>query len=631
MLPRTWVGWAIYVAGALAAVLLGGAAFAFFMLPRTQLKAEFERRIEAEIGRDVAIGGDFGASFFPVLGFRATDVAVANVRGGTAPHLAEAAVVSAGVELIPLITRRQVIVTRLVLTNPRIALEIDAQGRPNWNLAPARPSRPLPAPRADEPHINDIELQEVRIEGGVISYRDARDNGSWTIEEPRLTSAVESLDRPMRITGSLGFRGERVTVDLSVAEPRRVMLSQSSPVTMRVDGALLNARIDGQTAGAGEWFVGASQASGPSLRRLSGWLGAPLPAGGGLEQFSVDGRLTTQQGRIRFENASLSVDAARGRGDFDIERHGTRPYISGRLELPTFDINPFLFSAPAPAQGGDVAQTAAVSPAAEGVNMQRPWNTQPIDLSGMRGVDANLELTTGPFRVQRMTADSAMLSLVLNEGFLAATLHRLALYGGTGRGRVQIDARELDVRLAQELTVENVRAQPFLRDAVGYEGLEGTANVTLSWSGNGRTQDALIDSLDGRAQLTVRDGALRGVDLGGVARTIQRALSGDLINADARTRFSNMSGAFAMNNGVLATDNLRVNTADLQIDGVGIIDVGNQSLLMRIIPREGGIAIPFVVRGPWRQLQYASDLRGRERAPILQQVRVVQGAAPRAR
>ncbi|MGE0045922.1 MAG: AsmA family protein, partial [Hyphomonadaceae bacterium] len=579
MLPRTWFGWAIYVVGAIVAILLGGAALVFFFLPRAELKAEFERRIEAEIGRDVAIAGDFGATFFPVLGFRATEVAVANVRGGTAPHLAEAEAVSAGIELIPLITRRQVILTRLVLTDPRIALEVDAQGRPNWYLAPARGEAPAPTPGGDDIHINDVELREVRIEGGQISYRDARDNGAWTIEEPRLRSSVESLDRPIDISGSFGFRGERVSIELNIANPRRIMLSQTSPVTMRIDGALLNARLEGEAAGVGEWFVGQAQANGTNLRAVSNWLGAPLPQAGGLGQFSVEGRLTTQQGRIAFENATLAVDAARGRGDFTLEQHGTRPYISGRLELPAFDINPFLFAASAPAATASAAgqATPTVSTAAEGLDMSQPWRREAIDLAALRSVDANLELTTGQFRVQRMVADSAMLSLVLNEGYLAATLHRLALYGGTGRGRVEVDARELDVRFAQELTAQNLRLQPFMRDAFGYQGLEGTGAVTLSWSGVGRTQGALVSSLDGRAELSVQNGALRGVDLGGVARTIQNAISGELINANARTRFSSFSGAFAMNNGVLATDNLRVVTSDLQIDGTGLIDVGLQS------------------------------------------------------
>jgi hypothetical protein len=49
---------------------------------------------------------------------------------------------------------------------------------------------------------------------------------------------------------------------------------------------------------------------------------------------------------------------------------------------------------------------------------------------------------------------------------------------------------------------------------------------------------------------------------------------------------------------------------------------------MRITPREGGLAVPFVVRGAWTGLAYNSDLRGRERVGIQSAVRSVKARAP---
>jgi AsmA protein len=220
--------------------------------------------------------------------------------------------------------------------------------------------------------------------------------------------------------------------------------------------------------------------------------------------------------------------------------------------------------------------------------------------------------------------------MVLNNGFLAATLAKLELYGGRGSGRIEIDAREPTVRLAQELSVQGVRANDFLRDAFGFENLEGVADVTLNWSGQGATPDALINSLDGRVTLTTREGALRGVDLGGVARTIRNAFNGNLVNPNARTRFSNLTGTFAIADGIMATDDFRVQLPDLRVDTLGLINLGAQTMNVRITPREGGIAVPFVVRGAWSRLDYNSDLRGRERPAIEAAVRAVKAAAPRA-
>ncbi|MBL8549158.1 MAG: AsmA family protein [Hyphomonadaceae bacterium] len=629
-MPKTWVGWVVYLVGGLVALLLAGAALLFFLLPRTQLKGEFEAQLERATGRDVAIGGDLSLAFFPVLGFRAEQVSIANVPGGHAANLAQAGSIAAGLEILPYLLRRQVVVDRLVLVDPVIALELDAQGRPNWTLTP--PPGTQPTPPAQGPALQDFALKEIRVTGGRISYVDRRDNDSWLIENADLTSAIESLDKPIRLRGALGWKGQRVELDATVAQPRAAMHGQQTGLTADVRSELLTAHVEGQLAGASETFAGDVRAEGPSLRRLSAWLATTIAPGAGLENFFVNGRLTIDRSKFAFENASLKLDALEGRGDFVLEGAHGRPYVSGRLELKGLDINPYLGAAPPVAEGAAVTvEAAAAATIANAPDARRPWPTTPIELGVLKSVDANLELyIKGPFKAQRVQADAAELSMVLNQGFLAATLTKLELYGGRGSGRIEIDARAPAVRLAQELSVQGVRANDFLRDAFGFENLEGAADVTLNWRGEGATPDALISSLDGRVTLAAREGAIRGVDLGGISRTIRNAFNGDLVNPNARTRFSNFSGSFAIADGVMATDDLRVQLPDLRVDTLGLINLGAQTMNVRITPREGGIAVPFVVRGAWSQLAYNSDLRGRERPAIESAVRAVKAAAPRA-
>jgi AsmA protein len=632
MLPRTWVGWVVFAVVGLIVLAVAGVALLLFMLPRTELRDDFERQIERATGRDVELAGTLKVALFPVLGFSATDVRIANVAGGRAAHLAEAREIAAGLEIIPYVLRRQVIVDRLVLVEPSIHLELDAQGRPNWNLTPPRPSAPTRTPRPSAA-LRDIQLKEVRVSGARIDYLDRRDGDTWVFENSNLSTSVTSLDRPVNVKGSVAWRGEKVDIDITMDQLRPALRGQQVHLKATLESVPLGARFDGFVSSSGEYFVGNAAALGPSVRRLSTWLGAAIPNGANptLGAFDVNGRLTVTRKRIAFENATVALDTLRGRGDFTLESHQGRPYISGRLEFAELDINPYL-APPATAGGPVTVEAAAAQVVEQAPDARRPWPTQPIDLSALKAIDANLDLfVTTSFKVQRLQVGRAELSTVLNGGFLAATLHRLDLYGGAGRGRVELDAREPALRFAQELNVNGVRAQDFLRDAAGFQGLEGPANVTINWAGQGTNQDALISSLDGRVQVQMQQGALRGVDLGGVAKTIRNALTGNLVNPNARTNFSSMSGSFAVADGIMATDNFRANTSDLRIDGLGVINVGEQNLLIRITPREGGIAIPFIVRGPWARLQYVSDLRGRERPGVQAQVRTVQQHAPPAR
>lgn len=630
MFPRTWFGWIIFVLGAVVAILLAGIAVLFVALPRAELRGEFERRLERMIGRDVEIAGPLRVTLFPVAGFSAEDVRIANVASGQAPFLARARRVAAGMELLPYVFGGRIVVDRLVLEDPEIHLELDAQGRPNWTLAPTPSPAPRPEP-APERRLKDMSLEEVRISGGLIDYFDARDGDSWRLDEPELRTSVSSLDAPMRLRGGVMFRGERVSLDAAIARARPLLAGQPAAVEGTLESAPVQAEFNGQIAGAGEYFTGRVVARGESARRVAEWFGAPIAPSAGFNAFEVNGELTANNKRVAFRNAALAIDALRGRGDFTLESHQGRPYVSGVLEIEALDLNPYIVPPEQVAAGETPSVEAAEAVViAAAPDARRPWPTQRIDLSVLKSLDANLELQTDSLRALRLQAGRAHLSVVMMDGFLAGTIHRLDLYGGRGRGRIEIDARETNLRLAQEFNVQNVRALDFLGDAANFTGLEGQADVAINWTGRGENWDGLFSSLSGRGRLAVREGAIRGVDLGGVARTIQRAISGDLINPNARTRFSAASANFAIADGEMATDDFVLDTADLRINTIGVIDLGEQQLNMRIVPREGGIAIPFVVRGAWTGLRYRSDIAGNERRGIENAVRAVQTRAPRA-
>jgi hypothetical protein len=127
----------------------------------------------------------------------------------------------------------------------------------------------------------------------------------------------------------------------------------------------------------------------------------------------------------------------------------------------------------------------------------------------------------------------------------------------------------------------------------------------------------------------VVSGTLHGVDLGGDSTTIRNALRGELIAPEAMTRFQGLSATFLISDGVLATDDISFNTADLRIPGIGLIDLPRRRLDLRLAPRSprGGIVFPFAIRGPWSQLGYNADLSDRAQREILARVRQVEAAS----
>src|SRR5215470_886581 len=167
---RAWWHWVLVILGTIVAIALLAAGGLAYLVYRLDIKGEVERAVENATGRDLTINGDVGVSYWPVLGFHAANDVLANVPGGRAPAFIAADDIHIGVELQPLLNR-QVIVRQLVLQHPRIALEIDASGRPNWTLAPrvrriAAPAAPSAPPSPPVIDASRTTLRAVDISGG---------------------------------------------------------------------------------------------------------------------------------------------------------------------------------------------------------------------------------------------------------------------------------------------------------------------------------------------------------------------------------------------------------------------------------------------------------------------------------
>ena len=246
-------------------------------------------------------------------------------------------------------------------------------------------------------------------------------------------------------------------------------------------------------------------------------------------------------------------------------------------------------------------------------------------------MNANLDLTTGPLQILMVKFDRTRLAFVLNDGYLAATMSELNMYRGNGTGRFEIDARTPDVVFRNELAVQAIDAKAFFTDAFGFTNLEGTAKLDWGFSSKGHNQKEMIQALSGAGTVSFKDGVLHGVDLGGVSRTIRNVMRHELVTPAAQTRFSSLGGNFRAADGVIATQDLRLDTPDAKISAVGVIDAGSRAIDMRLVPKLGssGLPAPFRVSGPWTGIAYASDILGRAKPAIEARARAVIAKAPR--
>jgi AsmA protein len=595
-----WKTIAIGLGGLVGVLVLAAVLFIAFF-PKELAAREAERRIEEATRRDLVLGDAIDVSFWPALGFSVEQASLSNPEGFATEHpfIAADKIVFA-VALLPLL-RGDIQVRELIFEGADLRLITGAEeGAANWAF-PTENTQD-----EDGGTIEDLRLDDVRLTNGRISFQGAQGD-ALVLENVDASLALDSLDTPATLNAAFDYLGERLNVESTIGAPRAVLEKGETPFGVRVRAAPINASFNGAFQVATGALAGRIEADGASVRRLLAWIGSPMGEGGGFGAFRVAGQMAHVGERTELNEATFRLDAIEARGNLAIVALEDRPLrIEGALSAGDVDLNPYL---PAPAQSGDA-----------GVNAESAWSDAPLDLSGLRALDANLALTLEGLRFQKLSFQNVALALRVANGAADARLTRIALYGGAGTARLIADGSGATPRVAVELNANDIQAEPLLRDAVGFDSIVGRGRLTASLVGQGGTQAALMRSLRGDAAFNFNDGQWKGVNLAQIGRAVQAIRGEGTITGDGQgnaTDFAELAATFAVIDGAAATQDLRLLNPYVRLTGAGIVNIGAQTIDMRLEPRavqsaqgqggnaaDTGYGIPFRVRGPWARVSF---------------------------
>ncbi len=423
------------------------------------------------------------------------------------------------------------------------------------------------------------------------------------IVDLRSSSARELAARTgFALPGVRGLGPLTVTGALS-ATPGRIAFNDAR---LTVDGDVLNANFTGVFETAGAKVAGKVALRSSSARQLAARAGIELPEGQGFGALAISGALNSTPQRIAFDNARISLDGMNGSGDLTLTT-GARTYAKANLALDRLDLNQYTGGGGPRGSGGTIP----------------PWSESAIDFAPLRAVDADLAFVVDALSAGGLRIGRSALDFDLRAGKLRAALKQMALYGGNGTGTITLNGAGATPDVGIDLALSGIRAEPLLTDAAGFNRLSGIGNITLKLAAAGRSQQAMMRSLDGTVQIKFEDGAIKGANLAEIARTIQSVLTGAATGAAAKTDFAELSGSLIVQNGVGRNEDLKLLNPFVRLSGAGVVDVGNQALNYRVEPRavrslEGqggksdlrGVGIPFKIKGPWSKLSYSPDLTG---------------------
>ncbi|WP_373086215.1 AsmA family protein [Sneathiella sp.] len=590
-----------------------------FVIPTERVKQELISATNDATGRQLTINGDLGLSFFPTLGLSTSNVSFSNADKAQNPEMVTVDSMVIKLDLLPLLSGN-VQVDEFVLTKPVIHLEVDDLGKGNWVFENANPDKAKKTEEKAESSggvnlgISDLNLGDVRVVDGTVSFTNKKAGTNIVLNDVNLQLSLLGLNQPFDAKGSAVWNNEETELEINVGSPQAVLDNKETTTTVNISSKNLNVTYGGTINSLEPLALGGDTVIDiPSVRELAAWVGTPLKAeGSGFSPLKISGKVGAKGPKYSFTNASIGFDKISGVGDVTIDVGGKVPDIVGQLALKTLDLNPYL---PASKEEGD-----GETKQPEAKKTGEKWDTTPIDLAGLKSVNAKFDLSVEEILAQKIKIGRSALQATLKNGVLDLALNELNLYEGTGKGTIHVDAQNPALKITNNLTIENIQLKPLLTDASDFTKLEGKGMFQADLTTTGKSQADLVSALNGNGQILFEDGSISGINLAAMARNLASAFTES--KEAQKTDFAEISGTFTIKNGILTNDDLKLLNPFIRLNGAGTVQLPPKTLNYRIEPKlvattkgqggetESGVAVPIVVSGPWDNLTYAPDLAG---------------------
>ncbi len=407
-----------------------------------------------------------------------------------------------------------------------------------------------------------VKIHHVTITDGAIAFANQRDRVDDRIDGIE-ANAVIGADRNVNVKGSAHAGAHQLKFNIKAAMPAPPVERQNIPIELTVDA--------------------------PSL------LQSAMTA-------KAEVRLNGSVVMINGLSGALGDGAFNGWASVDIS---SKPLVKLDLDFQQLNI-------------------ATSSPAPDTLAASAPWSKASIDLSGLNYVDMQAKISAAEINIGQAHIAPAAIDATLANGVLKSRLANLGAYEGQANGDLIVDASGNMPAFSLRADLTGVRALPLLRSTADFDKLDGKLQAKIAVRSSGASQRTIISNLDGTVFAVFRDGAIRGLNVAQMIRSLTTGtLDGWQQNKEQATDLTQLSASFRIEQGKAVTSDINLIGPLVTVTGAGTIDLGEKSLALRTEPKlvmttEGqgratnpvGLGIPVVIDGPWAEPRIYPDMAG---------------------
>lgn len=605
-----WILRAVGVIVILAMLAVAG----LLLIPDQRIAAYVGQKFQEATGRELKITGEIGPMVWPMLGVRLEGIEIANAGWAADAPMLKAEGLLVGVNPVALLSG-EVKIRKIELLRPRIRLERAANGQGNWEFAaPAGAGGANGNGSAGNGSggeagsgVPPFSLERAIIREGALAWIDHRAGSRMDLAGMDATLRIPDFTGPASIDMKALAEGQPLEAKLEIGRFDRFIEGGSVPLAADLSVAGNRLLFDGEAGFApllAEGAVDGDLARLPALFAALGMAAPDIPEGLGRKA-ALKGRVAYSGeggGRVVLKGAEITLDQNKLSGDLELALGGKRPRLTGSLASPLLDLSALTGGGEEKAGGGAAEPGDSTA--------QEPWPSDPIDVSPLSLLDADLSLDLGGLKLAGANIDRARLGFTLDRARAVLAFREVSAYGGSVAGQFVVNGRG-GLSVGGDLAVADAALQPLLRDMADYERLIGTGDFSIKFLGVGNSMAAIMRSLKGEGALNLADGEILGLDLVGMLRHFDTSYRGE----GKKTIYDAITASFVIRDGVLQNDDLLFKAPLATAKGKGRVDIGAKTIDYRVEPvalakadGTGGIAVPIIIKGPWADPSFRPDL-----------------------
>ena len=569
---------------AVVALLLVVLTLVVFFFPWDALRGPINRYVSGQLGRRFEITKHLAVHLGRTTTVRVEGVEIANPEWASEPYLLQANAAEFDIELLPLLVGK-VILPRIVLSQPQVALQIEPDGRRTWALA---------RDTSDKGAAPDIGT--LQVDQGTLKYLATAQGANVVAQFSVAKEAAEQL--PLSYEAKGKWKNESFTASGRTGGVLKLSQNTGAPFPLEVNAVAgrTSLKAEGVIANLAE-LAGVDATfdlRGRNLEELYKLLGVVLPS---TPAYKLRGKLS-KHGKVW---AASQIQGVLGKSDLSgalsFDQSSAVPLLTGRVQsklLDFEDLGPVIGLTPV--TNRPVAANSASSAsngAASGVQKKdtrgeaasrKVLPVTPLDVAKLKAMNADVSYFAADIRHARnLPLDKGSVRVKLNAGVLQLEPVSLGVAGGTVAGRIRIDANVTPAAFDTKLDVRGLRLNQLFPAVETTKSSLGRISGQFDLKGRGNSVAQMLGSASGDVAVLMGKGEISNILLEFIGLDGGEAIK-FFLRGDRNVELRCAAAAFGVKQGLMTSRAIVLDTTDTVINGRGQVSLAHETLDLILDP-----------------------------------------------